>query len=153
MKKRFHFVYIAAIVVSFCAGAGSMYYFIASRSYMKYGIMMDRNHDIDKFGVTTGKDFSDDNPYNYVPVDWLAKEVEIHTLIDAYKDCHIESINAQVAKMVDLAKSGRYKIYFFSSPITMWASLTGVEGYCIVDTSSGYPRAWVIPTGVILNMN
>lgn len=131
-----------------------MYYYIASRSYMQYGIMLDRNHDIDKFGVNSGKDFSDDNPYNYVPVDWLAKEVEIKTLINAFKDCANESINDQISRMVNIAKEERYKIYYFSSPITMWASLSGVEGYCIVDSSSmKYAKEWIIPTGVISTLN
>jgi hypothetical protein len=154
MKMQFHILYIAAILVSFFIGAGSMYYFIASRTYMQYGIMLDRNHDIDKFGVKSGKDFSKDYPYNYVPVDWLAKEVEIKTLISAYKDCNSKSIKAQVTRMAKMAKSERYKIYFFSSPITMWASLSGVEGYCIVESASmKYTKEWIIPTGVILTLN
>ncbi len=141
---------VLTIIVSFCAGSASMYYFIQKRaSYMSQGVFIDKNRDMDKFGIRTGKDYSIDNQYNYVPVDWLVKEVEIAKIKEEYKDIQRED----VLKFLNIAKSGKYSIYYFTNNITMWYSLRGVEGYCLVDKSKIRLREWVVLTGFITSMS
>ncbi len=138
------------IFLSFCAGSASMYYFIQNRmEYMSQGVFIDKNRDMKKFGIRTGKDYTDENPYNYVPVDWLVKEVEIDVIRTMYKDHQDEDF----LKFLKLAESGKYTIYFFSNNITMWYSLSGVEGYCLVDKSLIRLKEWVVLTGFITSMS
>lgn len=149
-KVRSVLLTVVIITLSFSAGSAAMYCFIQNRmEYMSQGIFIDRNRDMDKFGIRTGKDYAADNPYNYVPVDWLVKEVES----DVIKKMYQGPQDDDVLKILQLAESGQYTIYYFSNNITMWYSLAGVEGYCLVDKSSNRVKEWVVLTGFITSMS
>lgn len=116
---------------------------------MSQGVLIDKNRDMEKFGIHTGKNYTDDNPYNYVPVDWLVKEVELDVLKKIYHAYQDED----VLRFLKLAESDKYSIYYFSNNITMWYSLRGVEGYCLVDKSLIRIKEWLVITGFITSMS